>query len=427
MKLRYKTLDLDDGSVLLVTLFMTALIGFFLFSYMYLVRVQRIQVARSYAWNSALPLAEAGVEEALAQLNPGAPHPIVDRSANGWGQAVSGKYGPLTRNVTNGCYSVIYTSDSAPMIYSTGYVTIPVLNATISREVRVTTTNIPLFMVGLATKLNIDLKGNNVTANSFDSMDPNLSTGGRYDPNKTSTNGDIASVAGLVNVGNADIYGSLLLGPTATDSINNNGLVTGGVTNDFNVDFPDVVLPQTAWLPVSPLLLPALINGTLYNYVFGPPGVTVGGDYVVNGLTGNVYIGTNTNVRLLINGDASPGIISVVGPGAGARLTIYMNGSTFNLTSQSSVDGGNAMNLAYYGTTNNTTVNFSGNASFTGTIYAPEAALSLGGGGNNTYDFVGSSVTKSASMNGHFSFHFDENLMRNGPQLGYLATSWKEF
>ncbi len=426
MKIRFTRYGVEQGSVLLITLFMTCLIGFFLFSYLYLVRTQRLQVARSNAWNSALPLAEAGIEEALAQLNPGAPHPIVDRTANGWGSPVSGNYGPMTRTLTNGCYSVVYTVDSAPIIYSTGYVSIPAINATLSREVRVTTTNVPLFMAGLATKLNIDLKGNNVTANSFDSMDPNLSTAGRYDPTKTSTNGTIASVAGVVNVGNADIYGSLLLGPGATDTINNNGFVTGGVSNDFNIDFPDVILPDASWLPAVALALPLSIDGTSYNYVFGAPGGLTGGDYVINGLTGNLYIGTNTTVRLLINGDASPTIIRVAGPGAGARLAIYMNGSTFTLGGQSTVDGGNALNLSYFGTTNNIAINFSGNASFTGTIYAPEAAFSLGGGGSSTYDFVGASVTQSATLNGHFNFHFDENLLRNGPQLGYLPTSWKE-
>ena len=412
--------------MLLVTLFMVGLLGFFLFSYLYLVRTQRTLVARSQAWNATLPMAEAGIEEALAQLNPGAPHPVVDRSANGWGSPAGGFYGPVSRRLATGSYSVLFTTDPQPVIYSTGYVTIPTMSAVLSRTIRVTTTNTPLFMVGMAAKQNIDLKGNNVTANSFDSMNPSLSTNGRYDSTKTSTNGDIASVQGLVNVGNADIYGSLLLGPTATDSINNNGFVTGGVSNDFNVDFPDVILPQTSWLPVTPLLLPLLIDGVLYNYAFGTLGGLPGGDYVISGLNGNLYVGTNTGVRLLINGNASPGVIRVAGPGAGARLSIYMNGSSFTLTGQSTADGGNALNLSYFGTTNNTSISLSGNASFTGTIYAPEASFSLGGGGNNTYDFVGASVTQSVTMNGHFNFHFDENLLRNGPQIGYAATSWTE-
>ena len=67
-----------------------------------------------------------------------------------------------------------------------------------------------------------------------------------------------------------------------------------------------------------------------------------------------------------------------------------------------------------------------GNTAFTGTIYAPTADFQLGGGGNSTYDFVGASITKSVKMNGHFNFHYDENLRRNGMGKGYIPTNWKE-
>jgi hypothetical protein len=58
-------------------------------------------------------------------------------------------------------------------------------------------------------------------------------------------------------------------------------------------------------------------------------------------------------------------------------------------------------------------------------IYAPDAAFSLGGGGNNNYDFVGGSVTKTVSINGHFNFHYDECL-KNGPAREYVITAWNE-
>jgi hypothetical protein len=50
----------------------------------------------------------------------------------------------------------------------------------------------------------------------------------------------------------------------------------------------------------------------------------------------------------------------------------------------------------------------------------------MGGGGSTAYDFVGAAVVGSATMNGHFKFHYDENLTRNGPKSGYVATSWTE-
>jgi hypothetical protein len=37
------------------------------------------------------------------------------------------------------------------------------------------------------------------------------------------------------------------------------------------------------------------------------------------------------------------------------------------------------------------------------------------GGGSDTWDFIGAVVTKSVTLNGHFDFHFDENLARIGP------------
>lgn len=410
----------QSGTVLMVTLFIAGLFGMFLFYYFNLVKTQNGLVSRSQSWNYTLTLAEAGAEEALAQLNPGAPQPSIDRTANGWGAAVGGFYGPMTRSVAAGTYSTVITTDPLPIIYSTGYVTIPALSATIARVIRVATTNTPLFSVAMAAQQNINFNGNGVTTDSFNSALTNLSTNGRYDPTKTSTNGDIASVSGIVNVGNGNVNGMVLLGPAASDALKNNGTITGGTYTDFNFDFPDVVLPQTTWL--GAIQLPQIIGGITYQYIFA-----TSGDYTIDSLSGSIYVNSNVVVRLKLTSNASPSAIEVAGTGAtSGKLTIYMTGQSFALSGNSSVDGGNAANLSYYGTTNNTQISLNGNASFTGTIYAPEAAFTLGGGGNNTYDFVGSTITKTATMNGHFNFHYDENLINSGPIRGYAAASWRE-
>src|ERR1044071_563807 len=262
----------EQGSVLMVTLFMASLLGIFLVFYLNLIHGQRNLVARSQAWNAALTLAEAGAEEALAHLNPGAPAPVIDRATNGWGGPVDGLYGPMSRSLQAGTYSVVCTTDACPIIYSTGYVTIPALSGKISRVIRVTTTNAGLFTVGMAAKYNINFNGNGIATDSFNSSLPTLSSNGYYTPTLTSTNGDVASVGGLVNVGNGDVNGEVLLGPTATDSVSKHGTVSGGVFNDFNVEFADVVLPATTWSAPSLLqhpLLPLLeSDGVLYDYVF---------------------------------------------------------------------------------------------------------------------------------------------------------------
>jgi hypothetical protein len=84
------------------------------------------------------------------------------------------------------------------------------------------------------------------------------------------------------------------------------------------------------------------------------------------------------------------------------------------------------MNFSYFGMTNNTSVSMSGNAAFTGVIYAPNAALTLGGGGSNPYDFVGAAIAKTVNMNGHYNFHYDEALAKYGPSKGYVVTTWNE-
>ncbi|HEV2393409.1 MAG TPA: hypothetical protein VG146_13740 [Verrucomicrobiae bacterium] len=408
---------------MILTLVIAGALGLFLFYYLNLSRTQRNMLARSQAWNSALGIAESGVEEALAQLNPATPQPVIDRAANGWGQPSGGIYGPMSRALSSGSYSVEYTTDSCPVIYSTGYVAVASLAATLSRTLLVTTTNIPLFTVAMAAKYNINFNGNGVNTDSFNSANTNLSTGGLYDPAKTSTNGDIASSEGIINVNNGNVNGNVYLSPTGTNSISKNGTITGDVYYNFNADFGDVALPQTTWLPLAPLGVPSVINGVSYQYV-----ITVSsGDYQVNNLTGNLYVGTNSDVRLLLTGNASPSNIRVAGPGTDAgHLVIYMAGPSFTLSGASTVDGGNAGNLNYFGTTNNTSINFSGNSSFTGTLYAPEAAFSLGGGGSSTYNVVGSVVANTISINGHFNFHYDENLLNAGPMKGYGADDWRE-
>ena len=82
--------------------------------------------------------------------------------------------------------------------------------------------------------------------------------------------------------------------------------------------------------------------------------------------------------------------------------------------------------MAFYGLPSMIDLKYAGNGEFTGVIYAPDAVFTLNGGGSSTLDFIGSSVTKTVKMNGHYHFHYDENLKKNGPNDGYKAIAWKE-
>src|SRR5206468_36746 len=59
----------EHGNVLLVGLFTAMVVGLALVSYLSLTSNHQLATSRSQAWNAAMPLVEAGIEEALAHLN----------------------------------------------------------------------------------------------------------------------------------------------------------------------------------------------------------------------------------------------------------------------------------------------------------------------------------------------------------------------
>ena len=63
----------------------------------------------------------------------------------------------------------------------------------------------------------------------------------------------------------------------------------------------------------------------------------------------------------------------------------------------------------------NGTLEFNGNNSVIGMIYAPHSNVALGGGGLTTLDFVGTCVSETLMLNASFYFHFDEDLIQIGP------------
>ena len=71
-------------------------------------------------------------------------------------------------------------------------------------------------------------------------------------------------------------------------------------------------------------------------------------------------------------------------------------------------------------------VSMKASGEFTGGIYAPNAALRMSGGGSSIQNFVGACVVRSITVNGHYSFHYDEALGRFGPPSDYVLISWIE-
>jgi len=103
---------------------------------------------------------------------------------------------------------------------------------------------------------------------------------------------------------------------------------------------------------------------------------------------------------------------------AGNSLAMYVTAATAAIGGNGIVnDTGMSRNFQYYGLSSNAAFVLSANAPFAGSIYAPQAAFTFGGGDNNTYDFVGCIVAKSMKLYMHCNFHLDEALQAFPPAI----------
>jgi hypothetical protein len=456
MKIRLKS-GKAAASVLLVGLCVTFILGLTLTSYLVLVDFQSRSVARSQTWNSAMAVAEAGVEDALQFINKfaGAQNPGIwattGYSDDGW--ARNGNVYSVTRYLDSAhtTYYTIYITNSgaSPTICSRGFVPGPSWRAptTLSRAVVVTTKIDSMFNVCMAALGAIDLKGNGVATDSFDSGATNYPGYWTNSPAIRKAGGDVVTDDQITNsvlsVENADIAGHVKTGPSGYIAIGPNGSVgdlawvgppaTSGIepgwaANDLNVVFGDVTLPTTMWQspPGS-----GTVNGHVYNYVFHDSPVRTTYDCQMPN-SGDIYIGTNVSVRLNVTApNYSPNNIYCAGLGSSAAaLMAFLNGPpgqscTLNVPGDIS-KWRLAKDFAFLGLPNCTSLGYNGNGDFTGVMYFPEADFHLAGGGSGIINFIGSSVSKTVQMNGHYNFHYDENLKKVGPNTGFKAMSWLE-
>src|SRR6266853_91935 len=281
MKIHFDKDRRKFGSILIATLLLAMILGITLGSYLYWVRTQNVLIAQSQSWNSALALAEAGIEDGMAQINVnvGAGDPTVvanygpSTAANfgSLGSAIAGAYGPKPNNtLSNGWYSVIIIPPPnpsvilGPTIIATGYTTVPLISKPLVRTVQVTTTIKSLLANGITATTDVSLKGNGLTMDSYDSSDLLHFPGGYYNSSNRMAGGDVASLYGIIGIQNADIYGHVLTGATDTNtpSVGSNGRVgdlswagpgiqAGWWVKDFNMDVPDIGPPYSTGLGVT--------------------------------------------------------------------------------------------------------------------------------------------------------------------------------
>ena len=274
------------ASSLLTALVICSILSLFVMYYLSLIEQQNFLSARSQSWNIAIAVSEAGIEDGLAQLNNAWP----DLAVDGWTYDGTSAYYKTNVLVDgNGYMTYIYmTNATTPTVVSRAYVTPPVSTfwqttamilfaaqgqngnstpAPVIRSVQVICNKTSPFSGALIAKQNIDLAGNNVTTDSFDSSNPAKSTNGQRDPLKyLGDKGDIATDLAIINSidgGNANVFGHAHTGPGSPNNaiqFNSNGYVgshadyangvkgidPGWWLDDANFDFPTTTYPDTS-------------------------------------------------------------------------------------------------------------------------------------------------------------------------------------
>lgn len=286
------------------------------------------------------------------------------------------------------------------------------------------------FQFGLHLRDRITLNGQNIELSSFDSRE------GPFDPATNRSDKIAVAVATTesdsIRIGNASIYGWLLTSGLTPNFGPQAGLRSfqtpvqvridpARLLDDLPADFPqplDLVSPPAEATPLPPFSgqnlqlgsaedqYPRIYRATNFT-LNNPQTIRVDGpvDIHLSGRTrlrGEIVIANNGRLRLFLDGD-----LTVSGKGfAGANHTTDR--------------------LILYGLAGCDSIDLSGQAIVRGSIFAPNATLTLSGGGNQG-SFEGAATAAALTVNGNYKIHHDLAL-REAPiaPLRHSVTSWRE-
>ena len=333
------------------------------------------------------------------------------------------------------------------------------------------------FPCAVAANHAIDMNGHDILSDSFDSRDLWHSWFGQYQASTAKDNGNLATNDSLTNSlsgGNANIYGHVSTGPAGSVAVGNKGGVgehswqasnpgqiePGWFVDNSNFTLPEVSLPYATGLPPGG---PQTIVTTTYNitstsnttnvYPNQPPwsGVVTNWvntntasytyaiyttnaihttnlyDHVIN--SGDYYTTANLSGSTIVMGDARLVLPNGLSMSGNDQITIATGGSLMMFCggTHCTIGGNGVINQSGYAenfilecTPSVTTLTFNGNGEFIGVLLAPEADMTMNGGGKASNDFIGSLMMNSVRINGYFWFHYDESLSSSGI-IGYRA------
>lgn len=429
----------NGGNVLFGVLFVTGIICLYMGSYLTLVRSENQITRRSLAWNMAIPIAEAGIEEALTQIQYNYPDL---KENNGW-LKINDRYFWKTNRLNENQYYTVgifipgsLNGNTNPVIVSQGFVRPPSQTNFISRTIRVKTKLDGYVMPGMVVVETAKLSGGSkMTVDSYNSTNSAYSTDGKYDSSKRGDKAYLATLStktNAVDLGNTQVWGKVASGhngvpPTlgtqssvgdkAWHDAGKKGLQPGAYSDDVNISIEPVEPP------VNGLPLPTNASGV---YVLGDA------TYAADNLSGTVLV--TGKARLLVTKTFNVSSLTISNATGTASLELYVAAQDVNLSGNGQLNvQGRPSNFKYFGLpanpdknwTGNKTLVAGGNGQFNAMVYAPYTDLSMQGGGNSDQDFSGAALVKNVTINGHYSFHFDESCLLEMAR-GYIAISWDE-
>ena len=410
----------ESGTVLVTTLVITGLVTVAVAAVLMIVNRQNYFSARSQTWSSEIPIAEAGIEEAMAHINT---RPKTFET-NGWTRV--GTNVVKRRTVGDGYFYTAVSTQKPPVIVSVGFGRIPLQTNSPQRTV-MAHTNATRPYYGIVARGKITMSGSGSDwpwVDSFDSSDPDYSTIGPgyiggYDPAQRKDTAGVATLSnlpGAIDTGSGEIWGFAATAPGGTVlgtvgdgawNLTHTGLQTNHVRDDFNGTITNAVLPTTTWQAFP--LVTRNLTGTR--------------DFVH---TGDLELGftvqQNAKVRVWVTGDVKlTGSGDAIDIGTNATLELYIAGSA-HFGGRGVVNGdGLSPACKVIGLPTCTSIKYAGGVDFIGVIYAPNANVTIGGG----VDVFGSLTANTLNASGSSGIHYDEALGKDtGP--AWTIYRWEE-
>jgi hypothetical protein len=466
-------------------------------------------VHQAASWGEALQSAEAGVEIGLTELRRELTGGKRWEKSNGWEEISPGVYVysnrhlPLQRGGEGGTKSwMIVSADVAFRdssgeewwrIRSHGYCEIPGsrISAGTREDIRLrklslkadrysadTIFNVPssecpvahrvveaivrpvsAFQMAIFARKQIDLSGNQMVIDSYDSRDdaksywPEGATHGEYpwingdeqqgvDPGKRQWRGDIGTNGTLINAGYADVHGTASTnhGTVLEDSGVHGNFPSdpNRIQNDFFMEVVEVTAPTPDQQPASAdyASMLSVSSGAVIQASENSPTVvrlsfidiSAGDTLLIKGAAGKT-----TDAHLFVSGNISVSDQAGIILEDGVRLRLFVGGDV-RISGRGVRNPNPPVNFQLYCLTRSAlesenvgNIKIAGDGDFSGAIYAPNYDIEVQGAASPaTANLFGGFVGHTVRISGTRGLHYDEAFTNRGIVAGYKIVSWFE-